>query len=161
MGGLKSLIEKGRIWIKLSNKERSLFLQALVLLPLVALLLRLCGLQRTQAALMLWTESTSSEPSKVQVPLIKATAQMVQSAARYSKLWTNCLKKSLVLWYLLRCQGIAAQLQIGVRLEQGQFLAHAWVEYQGFVVGDYQDVKQHYTPLDRLNTELNSYISLL
>ncbi|PHM06116.1 hypothetical protein [Nostoc sp. 'Peltigera malacea cyanobiont' DB3992] len=82
MGGLKSLIEKGRIWIKLSNKERSLFLQALVLLPLVALLLRVCGLQRTQAALMLWTEPTSSEPSKVQVPLIRATAQMVQSAAR-------------------------------------------------------------------------------
>ena len=86
---------------------------------------------------------------------------MVQSAARYSKLWTNCLKKSLVLCYLLRCQGIAAQLQIGARLEQGQFLAHAWVEYQGFVMGDYQDVPQHYTRLDRLNSELNRYIALL
>lgn len=161
MSGLKSLINKGRIWIKLSNKERSLFLQALVLMPLVALLLRLCGLQRTQAVLVLWAKPTSSEPSKAQVPLISATNQMVQSAARYSKLWTNCLKKSLVLWYLLRYQGIAAQIQIGARLEQGQFLAHAWVEYQGFVVGDYQDVGQHYTALDRLNTELNHYITLL
>lgn len=40
-----------------------------------------------------------------------------------------------MLWYLLRRQGIAAELQIGTRFE-GEFQAHAWVEYQGDVVGD-------------------------
>ena len=83
---------------------------------------------------------------------------MVQLATRYSTRWTNCLKKSLVLWYLLHRQGIDSQLQIGVRLEQGQFQAHAWVEYQGTVVGDRSCVRQHYTALDRFNAELNRYV---
>lgn len=64
-------------------------------------------------------------------------------ATRYSA-WTNCLKKSLVLWYLLRCQGIVSELRIGVRREQGEFQAHAWVEYQGIVLNDTPNVRQHF-----------------
>ncbi len=66
------------------------------------------------------------------------------------------MKQSLALWYLLRSQGIAADLQIGVQMQQSQFQAHAWVEYQGYVVGDRQDIRQHYTVLDSLNSNLNS-----
>ncbi len=161
MDRLKSLIQKWRTWRTLSKQERSLFLQALVLLPFVALSLQLWGLKRTQAALMRLPQPDLSAPSKTQVPLILTTVKMVQIATRYSRRWTTCLKKSLVLWYLLRCQGIDAQLQIGVRLEQGQFQAHAWVEYQGYVVGDRQDVRQHYTAFGYLNTELNHYVSSL
>ena len=151
MSGLKSLIRKWH-WSRLANTER-LLLQALVLFPLIALSLKLWGLQKTQAVLMKLPHRNLSAPSKA-LPLIIATVQMVLLATRYSKRWT-CLKKSLVLWYLLHRQGIDSQLQIGVRLEQGQFQAHAWVEYQGTVVGDRHDVRQHYTALDHLNAELN------
>lgn len=160
MVALSSLIQKRRTWSRFSNRQRFLFLQALGLLQMVALSLQFWGLKRTQTALMRLPQPDLSAPSKEQLASIGATLQMVQIAARYSRRWTTCLKNSLVLWYLLRRQGIAANLQIGVRLEQGQFQAHAWVEYQGLVVGDRADVRQQYTAFDSLNTQLNGRIFL-
>ena len=38
---------------------------------------------------------------------------------------------------MLKAAGIAgAQVRVGVRLTDGRFRAHAWVEYAGEVVGD-------------------------
>lgn len=157
---LKSLTQKGRTWRNLSPQERSLLMPALALLPLVTLVLKLGGLKRTQAILTSLSPSAISPPSDAQIAQIITTVRMVKIAVRYNAPWTTCLKKSLVLWYLLRRQGIAANLQIGVRLEQGQFQAHAWVEYQGLVVGDRADVRQQYTAFDNLNTQLNERIFL-
>lgn len=144
MDVFKLLIQKARTWRKLSHQERSLLLEALILLPLVALSLKLGGLKRTQSLLIKLLPSSPSFPFPPCSPLL-TTVNMVQIATKYHNPWTTCLKKSLVLWYLLRRQGITAQLQIGVRQEQGEFQAHAWVEYQGYVIGDRQEVKQHFT----------------
>ena len=48
---------------------------------------------------------------------------------------TRCLARSLVLTRLLAARGIQAKLVIGARTEP-EFLAHAWVEYQGSAVLD-------------------------
>lgn len=139
----KSLVRKGRIWDRLSWEERLLLLQAFVLLPLVAVSIKLWGMQRTQSALASLPHQAMSMSSEVLLPQAEKTARMVGMATRYSA-WTNCLKKSLVLWYLLRCQGIVSELRIGVRREQGEFQAHAWVEYQGIVLNDTPNVRQHF-----------------
>lgn len=54
----------------------------------------------------------------------------------------------------MRRQGIGAELKIGTRLET-EFQAHAWVEYEGFVIGEPQGVKQHYIAFDKLETKLS------
>jgi hypothetical protein len=46
---------------------------------------------------------------------------------------TRCLARSLVLTRLLAQRGIPAKLVIGVRAAP-DFLAHAWVEYDGVPV---------------------------
>lgn len=158
---LRSLIRKGRNWKRLSKTERSLLLQALVLLPLVSLSLQLWGLQRTKTALALLPTQDISLPSAAEAPLVAKTARMVDNATRYSVLWTNCLKKSLVLWFLLRRQGITSELRLGVRWDEGEFTGHAWVEYQEMVLSDRQDVRQQYTMFDSLTAELNRNISYL
>jgi hypothetical protein len=89
---------------------------------------------------------------------ILTTASMVKIAAKYYK-WATCLRKSLALWFLLRRQGIPTELQIGTRFEKEEFQAHAWVEYQGFVVGDRQFVKQHFVSFENLNLSLPSNLS--
>ena len=137
MGRLRLLIRKGLTWQRLSATELSLLLQALVLLPLVSLSLQLWGLQRTKTALAWLPTQDISLPSQAQVPLVAKTARMVHITTRYSVLWTTCLKKSLVLWCLLRRQGITSELRIGVQRDEGEFTAHGWVEYQGLLVGDY------------------------
>ncbi len=149
MGWLKSLVRKGRAWTQLSWEERSLFLQALILLPFVALSVQLWGMRRTQSLLAQLSQQTRSVQSAVLLPKVEKTARMVRIAARYSVLWTNCLKKSLVLWFLLRRQGIESELRIGVRRDQGEFQAHAWVEYEGIVLNDTQNVRQKFVMFER------------
>ncbi|MCT7958514.1 lasso peptide biosynthesis B2 protein [Laspinema palackyanum] len=149
---LKLLIRKAYTFQQLDRNERVLLLQALVLLPVVALLLKIWGLKHTQATLarlaampMIRRESQSSE----RLPQITSAVRMVRTAVKYYGSWANCLKKSLVLWYLLRCQGIEPELRIGVRKEAGKFEAHAWVEYEGIVLNDTADVRSRFVMFDR------------
>jgi hypothetical protein len=69
---------------------------------------------------------------------------MVTLADRYSRIWSNCLRRSLTLAYGLRWYGVAAELRIGVRRHQGQMESHAWLEWQGQVLGDRADIGQDY-----------------
>ncbi|MGB3651147.1 MAG: lasso peptide biosynthesis B2 protein, partial [Rivularia sp. (in: cyanobacteria)] len=90
---------------------------------------------------------------------ILTTTSMVKIAAKYYK-WATCLRKSLALWFLLRRQGIVTELQIGTRFDKEEFQAHAWVEYQGFVVGDRPQVKLHFASFENLNLSLPSNLSI-
>jgi hypothetical protein len=149
MGWLKLLRRKTRTFTQFSWKERFLLLQALVLLPLVTISLQLWGMRRTQSILTRLSHQAMSISSEEVIPQIGTTVRMVEMAVRYSVLWTNCLRKSLVLWYLLRCQGIVSELRIGVRREHGEFQAHAWVEYKSIVLNDSQYVRQEFAMFDR------------
>jgi Transglutaminase-like superfamily len=149
MAYFRTLDSKASKFLKLSWHERSLLIQALVLLPFIAMSLHLLGIGRTQYALARLCPqaiSPSNEPLCLQA---ETTARMVAIAAHYSQFWANCLKRSLVLWYLLRRQGIISELRIGVQNEVGKFQAHAWVEYQNIVLNDNQNVRQHFAMFER------------
>jgi transglutaminase superfamily protein len=64
-------------------------------------------------------------------------AKQVGQVARFIPVAT-CLTQALAATVLMRRAGMAPELRIGAaRDEQGQFKAHAWVEYQGrIVIGD-------------------------
>lgn len=68
---------------------------------------------------------------------------MVHAAARALGR-ANCLDRSLTLWALLRRRGIHAGLQLGARKDQECFDAHAWIELDGVVLNDSDDVRQRY-----------------
>ncbi|MEO1428197.1 MAG: lasso peptide biosynthesis B2 protein [Cyanobacteria bacterium J06632_19] len=145
MNWLKLVIRKSRkIW-RLDRNSQWLLLQALLLLPLVAISLKFWGLKRTQTGLarLLPSAKNQVENSLRHSQIIKTIA-MVRLAARYYQPWANCLKKSLVLWGLLRHQGIESELRIGVQREAIKFEAHAWVECEGFVLNDTPDVRDRY-----------------
>src|SRR2546425_2686623 len=46
----------------------------------------------------------------------------------------TCLKKSLILFRMLRRRGIPAELRLGVRKLDGEVSAHAWVECEGRIL---------------------------
>lgn len=60
------------------------------------------------------------------------------------------LHRSLTLWWLLGRQGIASELRIGVRKEQGRFEAHSWVEYEGVTLNDELDVGSRFAAFQGL-----------
>lgn len=66
----------------------------------------------------------------------------------YSWLPGNCLSRSLALHYLLQAAGHDSNLRLGVSLADGAFAAHAWVELDGRVLNDRQDVTSRYAPLE-------------
>lgn len=136
----KSLIRKGRLFLRLPPQQGFRLLQALVLFPIVAIGLHRLDLQRIQAILAALSPLPSSLPLATQEQLEQTVHLVAVAARQYSPRWANCLKRSLVLWYLLRRQGISSDLRIGVRREQGEFQAHAWVEYQGRVLNDSPDI---------------------
>ena len=137
------------VW-RLSWGERWLLIETLALLPLLGLGMRLLGLRRLCAALARLAPAPGPAAASGPVGLsqARAVANVVQQAARHSPLGSTCLTRSLVLWWLLRRRKIAGEVCLGVAKEAEQFQAHAWVEYQGTVLNDDDQVWQRFAALD-------------
>jgi hypothetical protein len=76
---------------------------------------------------------------------VQSVVAAVRRACRYYPKSPACLQRSIALTSMLRKRGIAADLQIGVK--QSPFQSHAWVEVDGRVVNDVQEVREMYEPL--------------
>ncbi len=55
-------------------------------------------------------------------------AWLVEVADRYTPGRSSCLRQSAALAWLLRRRGITTNLRIGVAREEGNILAHSWLE---------------------------------
>ena len=135
----------------LEPASRRMFQRAAILLPWLRWSLRLRGYSKTFASLhkrvppaAKETENRPGEPEEV-----RAACRMVIAALRYSLLQYTCLEESLTLWYLLRKQGIAAYLRIGVRKENEKFEAHAWVEHRGEALNQDEAMHRHYAAFEQ------------
>lgn len=60
----------------------------------------------------------------------------------------SCLDRSLFLWFVLRIHGINSNLRIGIAPDTNTIDGHAWVELDGTVLNDDQDVPQHFAVFD-------------
>ena len=128
--------------------ERRLFVQALFLLPLMAGVLRVCSLRRSHRGLERLAPSSERDARTLsfkEVAMgIRRSLLVLRLARTYGVHEGNCLSRSLVLWWLLRRQGIESKLRIGTRTTGGEFEAHAWVEYDGHPLNEDQDVYERY-----------------
>lgn len=141
------LIRKLNSFLNLSFKEQSLLIQALILLPLVHLSLKLKGMKYTQAILTRLSSSVDNKNEKKEnLYIVIITAKMVKIASKY-QICATCLRRSLVLWFLLKKQGINSKLCIGVRQEKGQFEAHAWVEFKGIPINENENLKEMFVTM--------------
>lgn len=110
-----------------------------------------CGLLITRAALALagfrwwkaaieWLTPETAEPrgkiARPEIEFARAIAGWQSAAVRHLPFKTNCLDRSLALWWILRSRGVAVELCIGARKERGRFEAHAWVEVGGAAIDD-------------------------
>ncbi|HSH16539.1 MAG TPA: lasso peptide biosynthesis B2 protein, partial [Verrucomicrobiae bacterium] len=72
----------------------------------------------------------------------------VRRAARFHLVEMKCLPRALALTKMLAARGIAVDLKLGVRREDGDFAGHAWVEWNGEAVNESAPVTASYAPLD-------------
>jgi hypothetical protein len=138
------IFKKLNSFLHLSLKERSLLIQALILFPLVDLCLNLKGMKYTEKFLTRLSPNIPEE--KEDFNLVLKTAKIVKIASNY-QFNKTCLRRSLILWYLLKKQGFNSNICIGVRKEKSNFEAHAWVEYKGFPLNEINDLKEIFTTI--------------
>ena len=128
------------------------WLRAAGLLPLVALRLRVAGVQAT--ACWLDRRSTATTRRKHEPAAAGAAAARARELAGVVRLAAvfvpdaTCLRRALVLRHLLRRQGIAAEAKIGARPEPDGLAFHAWVEVDGEVVSEPGRRVEGFVPLD-------------
>ena len=73
---------------------------------------------------------------------------MVNAADRHGLVHPSCLAKSLTLWWLLGRQGITSRLRIGIRKQNDQLEAHAWVEREGVALNEPEERHHHYAAFE-------------
>ena len=117
----------------MSFYEWRILMISILLLPVISLLLRISGYNRTRDLLgHARTVKNAQQNSNMEMEKALRIARMVSIAARYGFYQVNCLGQSLLTWWLLTHHGIDAEIRFGVKTQEAPgSLAHAWVEYQG------------------------------
>lgn len=149
--GLNAMMKTWQTFWRLSGFERGLAFEAAVALTATWAGLRLVGFRRWKNVLG-WLAPGDGRASLLHDAAVldsaRAIARMEEAASRHVFFRTNCLEKSLVLWWLLRARGIFADLRIGARKDADRFEAHAWVEFGGTALSGPNDAHLHFVPFD-------------
>ena len=104
-----------------------------IMIAALKLSLRVCGYKRTIEWIRRRVESLPQH-SDVEPTVVKAAEWWVAMAAAFYPGRAECLERSLVLYYVLRRQGVPVRYCHGV--QPWPLISHAWVEYRGEVVND-------------------------
>ena len=128
----------------LSWRERRLLIGVALLLPWIRLALRVCGLRWTQRRLDRFVPRRPVADG-LSPPAIN---RIVRGASRLGSPQATCLRRSLVLWWLLKRRGVASEIRIGAYNRDG-FKAHAWVEWQDGGQSDSPEALKHLVIFER------------
>lgn len=135
----------------LTGPERRLLFVGLVATPFVAAGLAIFGYRRMHAAMARRSRPRNARFSTAQSAEARArsAARIVAIVAGRGPVRATCLRRSLLLWWLLRRDGIETVLRVGVSRSEGSFNAHAWVEYLGRPVNDADDIALRFPAFDQ------------
>jgi hypothetical protein len=106
--------------------------------------LRVCGFGRTLRFMRRQVEHVGANDT-LNIEVVRAAEHTVAMAGALYPGRALCLEQSLVLYYLLRRQGVAMKYCQGV--QPHPFAAHAWVAYRGEVINDVAEHVKHFTLL--------------
>lgn len=132
------MLNRIRYFLSLPLAEKALLARLAVLLPLAGLALWGLDFKRTYRLVERFSSSCRLKPNPDEQAFVMARRMgyLVNAAARHGLYKAGCLRRSLVLWALLRRRGLPVELRIGTRLLDGKFQAHAWVELAGRAVNE-------------------------
>ena len=135
----------------LTGPERRLLFVCLVATPLVAAGLAIFGFKRLHAFMDRWSRSRSARIFTAQAAEARArsAAKIVAIAAARGPVRATCLRRSVLLWWLLKRDGIETVLRVGVSRDSATLHAHAWIEYLGRPLNDADDIALRFPAFDQ------------
>lgn len=131
---MKSLIERLQRAYQLPRGELAILGQAWGFFLLVELALRVLPFPRLLTVSERLFLRGRGAPATAGVPPLSRLVWLVEVAGRFAPLHVTCLKRALVLSWLLGRRGIATTLRLGVARQAGGLMAHAWLERGGEVI---------------------------
>lgn len=140
-----------RAFWRLRPNLQGFALESAVVLTLTWLGLRSLGFRRWQKLIGWLTPAAPGavEISESMLDRCREMARVEQAVARRLRFQSNCLDRSLALWWMLRWRGVGAEMHIGGRKDAANFEAHAWVEAAGNALADGGELHPHFAPFDR------------
>lgn len=103
---------------------------------------------RPKGALLHPTATRANGEAPTASDQLPRLALAVSRAASYGMFRPTCLVRAVALEKMIRRSGAgAAVVRVGVRMQGGQLLAHAWIEQDGRVIGDEPGRVSLFTPL--------------
>ena len=146
---MSNLRHSWKEFVKLTWRERWLLFQSFVFLAMIAAGLHLMNFQRLYSILVRFSTVPIGALGEDALQQASTTTRLVQAAASRMPFTITCLVRSTTLWWFLRRQGIASEIRIGVNQHDGEFQAHAWIEFNGVVLNDRDDIHLQYAAFDR------------
>jgi hypothetical protein len=134
----------------LSRKERRLLFGSVLLLPVVQaalLVMRYSRLRRMIEKLTPLKPGAMPVPEAGHIQRGREISRIVTIAAKHGPYRATCLRRSVLVWWFLRREGIPGKVCFGARLSDSRLEAHAWVEYNGIIINDSPDIRARYRPL--------------
>lgn len=129
---------------RLSWRERGWLLQAVLLLPAIAIALRIAPARIIRA---LGDRPRGWRRVPIDRRRAERIAHMVAAAAQYGPYRATCLPQSIVLLWLLARDGMSGELRYGVRKDR-TIAAHCWIELGGEPLIDSPAVHRHFAVLE-------------
>ena len=124
-----------------------IILVAIFTLPVIVLSLRLSGFKQTKNRMSRLIPDRKANILSRDDDLSRAQliSRAVAIAGNHGLFKANCLKQSLLLWWLLARRGIPSELKLGTqKIPQDTFSAHAWVEYNGVALGNFSELQSQF-----------------
>ena len=142
-------------WLRyreLPKRERRFALAVFLAFPLVELGLRLLGTRRLLGLLeRLLPRPVQSLPgSGSELAEAVAASRLIDAVARGHLVPFTCLRRAVLLWWVLRRRGIQCAIRFGVRRRDGSEVhAHAWIESGEVVLEHSEDVESEFVVLSQ------------
>src|SRR5271168_2039946 len=122
------MISAWRRFRQLSSDERSAVRNAAFWLAATWMGLRVAGFRRwkdTLSRMAPAVPAAANDANSAETLLrARALARLHSAAARHLIIRTNCLEQAMVLWFILRRNGVAAEMRFGARKEAARLEAH-------------------------------------
>lgn len=138
---MKLTIERLRKVLGLPPAERAILGQAWALFLLVELALRILPFKHLLALSHRMGPLGRREPI-FELPVTRVV-WLVEVASQHAPVNATCLKKALVLSWLLGRRGIPRELRIGVTRDNGSLKAHAWLLSDGQTILGHEEIERH------------------
>ena len=96
------------------------------------------------------------EVDRGRLPEARRLALAVRRVAAFGVFRPACLVRSIALCRLMESYGIhGGRVEVGVALSEGRFMAHAWVRWNGEILGDEEERIAEYRPLSEVGVVHN------